>query len=357
MSQPRVILSYSRSDETLIRRIQSDLHECGIDAWLDRSDIEPGHPIRQAIFEALSTVDALFAYLTPESKDSKWVRAELDAAFLQQARDKGFRALPFVNSTDTIPLLRADIADILCPVISFEQYELGLRKLIKAVTDAANERKFWQFHRQVEYVLQPTLRGITLLDSVKNVGLVDIENRDDRDHLAPPNEFYGLAKKELFISGITAQWSFENAIHTLRDTLEAGKLLRVLIMHPDSDVIPWLTKREEREGMEDIGAHIEDVIRKVHLNGFADHPNFSMRLMDKFPTFTAIMLDGDIEKSFKEPMPDVQLRMQPTTIYKTQHGGLVIQSKKTLEIPFPLFDFVAEELREQWAHAIDIRKR
>lgn len=378
MPRPKIFLSYTKHDETLIRRIAIDLRECQIDAWYDKWEIRPGERLRQRILgEAIPTADAFFVYLTPESIKSKWVQAELDAAFIEEARDKGLPILTFVNSTDTIGLLRPDIAARNCPVISLEHYETGLRQLIRVATEVAGERKAGQLQQQVEYVLRPTLRGITLLDSVKNVGLVDIENRDDHEHAVPPSEFYKLAKKELFISGISAQRSFDAEIQTLRDTLAAGKRLRVLIIQPDSDVVPWLTKREKK----DIRLDIEGVIRTARLEGFVDHPNFSMRLMDRFPTFTAIMLDGgiersftrtatpsissimldldlddSIERSFEEPMLDVQVRIQPTTIYQSHHGGLVIQLKKTREIPFPLFDFVVEELREQWAQAIDLKK-
>jgi len=354
MSRPKIFLSYTGHNETLIRRIAVDLRECQIDAWYDKWEIRPGERLRQRILgEAIPKADAFFVYLTPESIKSKWVQDELDAAFIEEARDKGLRILTFVNSAGTIRLLRPDIAARNCPVISSEQYELGLRQLIRAATEAASERNFGQLQQQVQYVLRPTLRGITLLDSMKNTGLVDIENRDDHEHAIPPSEFYKLAKKELFISGISAQRSFDAEIQILRETLAAGKFLRVLIMRPDADSIPWLTKREKK----DISLNIEDVIRVAQLEGFVDHPNFSMRLMDRFPTFTAIMLDGDIEGSFKEPMLDVQVRIQPTTIYQSHHGGLVIQLRKTPEILFPLFDFAAEELREQWAQAIDLRQR
>ncbi len=210
-----------------------------------------------------------------------------------------------------------------------------------------------QFEQRVEYILAPTLRNISLLDAVKNVGLVDIESRADKEHPLPPTDFYRLAKDELLISGISADRTFDMEVQTLRDTLAMGKRLRVLILRPDCDIVRYLEKREVKP----IHTDIEGVIQIVLDEGFITNPNFAMHLTDKLPTFTAVMIDGDVEKPANDKVssPDVQVRIQPTTIYHSQHDGLVIQLKKSPEIPFPLVDFVAGELREQWAHAIDLR--
>jgi len=219
------------------------------------------------------------------------------------------------------------------------------------VTEAASERELKQLQQKVEYALQPTLRGITLLDSIKNVGLTDIENRDDDTHVVPPSEFYKTAKKEVFISGLTLERSFDQGLSSLQEILAAGLLLRVMILRPDAECISWLTVRERRNLGNAIRINVIEVARKAK---FIDHPNFKMRLMERFPTFSAVMLDGDIEGNYKESLSEVHFRIQPTTIHKTHHQGLVIQMRMTPEIPHSLFNFVAEELREQWATAIDL---
>lgn len=351
--RPAVFLSYNKHDESLIRQIASDLRSHQIDAWYDQWEIKPGEPLRQRIFgEALPAVDAFFVYLTSESIKSKWVRDELDAAFVEEASEHGLRIITFVDHTDTIKLLRPDIAARNCPVINREAYEPGLRQLIRTICEATFERRIKQFEADVGYVLRRSQREIRLLDAIKRVGLVDIENRDDKEYGIPPIQFYMMAKKELFISGISAERTFDEASDTLRDTLDTGRLLRILIVRPDADCVPWLEKREKKS----VKTDIEGVIRTVQRAGLLDHPNFRMRLIERFPTFTAVMIDGDVESSTGEVLNEAQVRMQPTTLAKSHHSGLVIQLKKSPEVPFPLFDFVAEELREQWVAAKELRE-
>ncbi len=354
MARPTVFLSYTRHDEALIQRIASDLRECQIDAWYDRWEIKPGDKLLKRILgEAIPTADAFFVYLTPESIKSKWVQDELETA-IEEARDQDFPILTFVNSVNTIRLLPSYLKTRNLSVVNSEQYEPGLRQIIRAVTEASGERKFNRLRQEVDYVLQPTLRTTrTLLDSIKDVGLTDIENRDDTTNVLPPSEFYKFANREVFISGLTLERTFDQRASALHEILQEGKLLRLLLLRPDAEIIPWLSDRENR----DLGNVImKSVIEVAQREKIVGHPNFTMRLMDRFPTFTAVILDGDIERRSAVYPSEIQFRIQPTTIYKTHHNGLVVQLRKSPETPHDLFDFVVDELRAQWANAIDLNQ-
>ena len=198
-------------------------------------------------------------------------------------------------------------------------------------------------------VLKPVLvknkRGVTMLEAITNVGLVDIENRDDRLHLLPPTEFYELARNEIVITGVSAFRTFDQHSDILCQALDAGKELYVLILHPDSPDVERLTKREGLDIREQI-MNVIHIISNLQLNR---HPGFHIRFMQKLPPFTAVMIDGDVFPTGKEPRDqEAQIRVQPTTVYGTQHSGVILQFKKKSGQPAGAFDCFAEDVRNQW---------
>lgn len=136
-NKPRVFLSHSKKDKEFIERIAQDLRKCRIDAWYDDWEIPPGKSLRKKIFEeGISDCDAFFVYLTQNSIDSNWVSRELDAAFIEQSKEKNTEILTFIGSSDLIKKLPSEIAALKCPTINDENYEEGFRNLITAVYEA-----------------------------------------------------------------------------------------------------------------------------------------------------------------------------------------------------------------------------
>lgn len=136
-NRPRVFLSHSKKEKEFIERIAQDLRKCRIDAWYDDWEISPGKSLRKKIFEeGISDCDAFFVYLTKNSIDSNWVSRELDAAFIEQSKEKNTEILTFVDNNDLIKKLPSDIASIRCPTINSENYEEGFKDLITAIYEA-----------------------------------------------------------------------------------------------------------------------------------------------------------------------------------------------------------------------------
>ncbi len=199
------------------------------------------------------------------------------------------------------------------------------------------------------WLLQPVLvknaRGVTMLEALSSVGLVDIENRDDKQHALPPAEFLRVAKREIALSGISAYRTFDQNIEVIRQALEKGTKLFVLIMHPDSPNISIISEREKR----DIRGDILQTIATIKIEGLAEHPGFQIRFLEKLPHFTAVMIDGDISPTGTVPQDrDGQIRVQPTTTHKSHHGGVILQFKKKSGGPAGAFDYFADEFRHQW---------
>ena len=85
---PKVFLSYTSDDIELARRIAESLMAAGIDTWWDKWCIYPGDSLRQKIDEGLTDCTHFLVLLTPQSIDKPWVKAEMDAAFVQKVEDQ-----------------------------------------------------------------------------------------------------------------------------------------------------------------------------------------------------------------------------------------------------------------------------
>lgn len=140
--KPRVFLSHSKADRAHIDKIATDLKSAQLDVWYDDWEIPPGASLRSKIFDdGIAKCDLFFAYLTPHSVSSRWVREELDAAFVREFESRaGFLAL-FVDSEETRASLGADLRARKIPVIGGNSYAQGLAQICTQAWKAASERK------------------------------------------------------------------------------------------------------------------------------------------------------------------------------------------------------------------------
>jgi len=81
LSTDYVFMSYSRRDDTVMRRIVAFLREQGIKVWVDNEKLIPGTPVwEKEIEKAVQGASAVVVVLSPDSKDSEWVRREISLA-------------------------------------------------------------------------------------------------------------------------------------------------------------------------------------------------------------------------------------------------------------------------------------
>ncbi|MFH1524400.1 MAG: hypothetical protein ABIF04_05495 [Chloroflexota bacterium] len=199
------------------------------------------------------------------------------------------------------------------------------------------------------WLLRPILiknsRGVTMLEALNSVGLVDIENRDDKKHALPPAQFFDMAEREIAFSGISAYRTFDQNISEIKQALGNGRRIFVLILHPDSSAIQGISEKEKR----DIRGDIMQTLATINREGFAKRSGFQVKFLEKLPQFTAVMADGDIAPIGEIPQDhNGQIRVQPTTTHNTHHGGIILQFKKKSEKPAGAFDHFADEFRHQW---------
>jgi formylglycine-generating enzyme required for sulfatase activity len=76
-----VFMSYSRRDDAVMRRMVAFLRQQGINVWVDNEKLVPGTPVwEKEIEKAVQNASAVIVALSPDSKDSEWVRREINLA-------------------------------------------------------------------------------------------------------------------------------------------------------------------------------------------------------------------------------------------------------------------------------------
>src|SRR5512132_1072216 len=82
--QPRVFISYARSDDELfVERLHRDLEAAGIYVWWDRDTMASrGRTFLQEIRDAIEAVDRVVAVIGPGAIHSDYVRYEWEHALL-----------------------------------------------------------------------------------------------------------------------------------------------------------------------------------------------------------------------------------------------------------------------------------
>jgi hypothetical protein len=120
-----VFISYSRTDTTLVDKLEDDLVARNFRPWVDRRRLEGGQEWLDVIQEAINSCDVLVVLLTPDAVKSKFVRMEYRYA---QRKDKV--VIPVLYRPCEIPI---DLIDI--HHVNFEgSYETGLKELLSALS-------------------------------------------------------------------------------------------------------------------------------------------------------------------------------------------------------------------------------
>jgi hypothetical protein len=141
LNRPRVFLSHSKADVEFIQRLYEDLRHCQIEPWLDSEDIRHGRPWLDAIFEGgIPACDAVMVYFTESSIESTMVKKEMDAAILQQLRDKRVAFLPYIDQQSLRRRLRADIQAVQVLEWNESNYERLLPSVVAEIWRSYLER-------------------------------------------------------------------------------------------------------------------------------------------------------------------------------------------------------------------------
>lgn len=122
-------MSYSRRDKEVMGRIVSFLRKEGVNVWVDNEKLIPGTPIwEEEIEKAIKAANVIIVVMSPDSKNSEWVRREISLA--DQYRK---HILPVLvhgddDSSITLRLVTRQFVDMR------QDEEMGLKSLYSALT-------------------------------------------------------------------------------------------------------------------------------------------------------------------------------------------------------------------------------
>ena len=129
---PKVFISHASEDkDRFVLDFARRLRQVGVEAWLDRWELQPGDSLVDRIFEeGIASADAFVIVLSNVSVDKKWVREELNAAVVRRLSD-GTRLLPVV--LDGVHVPQSLRATIWVQIADTTSYDREFDDLVRAI--------------------------------------------------------------------------------------------------------------------------------------------------------------------------------------------------------------------------------
>jgi hypothetical protein len=132
---PKVFISHASEDKArFVLAFAARLRAAGIDAWLDRWEMQPGDSLVRKLFdEGLQGADTVIVVLSRFSVEKPWVREELDAAFVKRVH-AGAKLVPVVLDDCEVPfVLRTLVWERIDDLAS---YDTSFARIVAAITGA-----------------------------------------------------------------------------------------------------------------------------------------------------------------------------------------------------------------------------
>ena len=83
---PSLFIGYASQDETLAKRLYTDLRKKNVPCWFAPHDLRPGTPILRGIEQAIHRSDTFLLLLSNHAVGSCWIEREVDAALHQEIK-------------------------------------------------------------------------------------------------------------------------------------------------------------------------------------------------------------------------------------------------------------------------------
>lgn len=137
---PTVFLSYSRSDEDVVRRVADGLAEAGLQVWFDQTSLTEGGNWLVETERALDSADFAAFFITPRSLESGWAKRELQLVIHRQVSgQRGALILPvLLEKAEVPPLLR----DNHCIDMTDGDPQKAVQGLIRAIDRQTTSKVF-----------------------------------------------------------------------------------------------------------------------------------------------------------------------------------------------------------------------
>lgn len=200
-------------------------------------------------------------------------------------------------------------------------------------------------------LLRKTFRGSWLFQTVRQTGVIDIEDRSNRLSRLPPAQVFNMPGiRCVMITGILDQ-IFQNFREDVRQFILRGGEAYVLIIHPreviNSLQSSWVQSNEEwvRYWKTNINeAQIAvDAILEAQLDQM---PGFHLRFMCQLPPYFGILASNSFSSQDFDSRSFV--RVQPLTFSQYVGRGVVLTLEKLPSSEGSPFLYFADDLLRQW---------
>lgn len=131
---PTVFLSHAHSDkDRFVRNLAERLCANGVKVWVDEWEMNPGDSLVQKLLEeGIKNAQAVIIVLSESSVESKWVRVELDAAFIKRV-ENSIKIIPIVLDDVEVPeTLRSTLY---VKIDDLANYEAAFQQVLRAIFD------------------------------------------------------------------------------------------------------------------------------------------------------------------------------------------------------------------------------
>ncbi len=193
--------------------------------------------------------------------------------------------------------------------------------------------------------LRTNARGVCLIRAVGEVGISDLESRNEGDRHLPPEALYSWpGLHELLISGITGASSLRNHLGLVKQQLAKKSDVYFLVCSECTRGLDKISVTERR----DLIGEVQEVRSVIEREGLLADERFHIRCFEYLPSFTAVMINGDLVPRQTPPQDSCGLvRVQPRRMESTHHEGVVLQFENTGR-HLDGFNLFAADLRKQW---------
>jgi hypothetical protein len=128
----KIFISYNHHDQARATRLALELEQQrDIDVFIDHWDMSAGESLLDRIEKGIDESSFLIALLSPNSVESKWVRTELQYAFLREQHQQGMRIIPVVIEECKLPIHVAGRLHI--DMRSASDWERSLQYLVNTI--------------------------------------------------------------------------------------------------------------------------------------------------------------------------------------------------------------------------------
>lgn len=127
-NKPKVFISHSSEDKTIIARLERELKMAGVEVWIDYKELKGGDSLPKHISNALDWCNILLLIWSNSARTSKWVELEWASAISLRKL-----IIPCVLDSTPLPTILANLL-----YVDFSNFENGLQNLIKGIFQIAS---------------------------------------------------------------------------------------------------------------------------------------------------------------------------------------------------------------------------